>query len=55
MLARHQARGARLAARPEAPEHAAPLLFADVPAEYRAGREGCALFDASDRGREACA
>jgi|SRR5688572_3760208 len=51
LLASHQARGARLAARPEAPEHAAPLLFGDVPAEYRAGRERCALLDASDRGR----
>ena len=47
----HLAAGARLAARPEAPEHAAPLFFGDVPAEYRAGREGAALLDASDRGR----
>jgi folate-binding protein YgfZ len=51
LLDAHQARGARLAARPEAPENAAPLLFRDVPAEYRAGRGGCALFDTSDRGR----
>jgi folate-binding protein YgfZ len=41
----------RLAARPEAPDLAAPLTFGDVPAEYRAAREGCALFDATDRGR----
>jgi folate-binding protein YgfZ len=51
LLARHQAHGARLAARPEAPEFTAPLVFAGVPGEYRAGREGCALFDACDRGR----
>jgi len=50
LLELHQARGVRLAARPEAPALAAPLLFGDVPAEYRAGREGCALLDASDRG-----
>lgn len=51
LLAAHLAHGARLAARPEAPELSAPLLFGDVPAEYRAARAGCALFDASDRGR----
>lgn len=44
-------RGARVAARPEAPSLDAPLTFGDVPAEYRAGREGAALFDATDRGR----
>src|SRR5262249_3413569 len=26
------------------------LTFGDVPAEYRAGIEGCVLFDATDRG-----
>jgi glycine cleavage system aminomethyltransferase T len=51
LLSRHEAAGARLAARPEAPDHVAPLLFAGVPEEYRAGREGCALLDTSDRGR----
>jgi len=51
LLERFQRAGVRLAARPEAPDCPAPLTFGDVPAEYRAGREGCALFDASDRGR----
>ena len=51
LLERHQAGGARLADRPEAPGFAAPLTFGDVPAEYFAGRSGCALLDASDRGR----
>jgi len=47
---RHLAAGARLGARPEAERLAAPLTFGDVPAEYAAAREGCALFDATDRG-----
>jgi len=40
-----------LADRPEAPGHASPLVFGEVPAEYEAGRTRCALLDASDRGR----
>lgn len=51
LLARHAARGARLAERPEAPGLDAPLTFGDVPAEYRAARSGAALFDTTDRGR----
>jgi folate-binding protein YgfZ len=51
LLELHRTRGVRLGARPESPEHATPLLFGDVPAEYRAGREGAALFDTTDRGR----
>jgi folate-binding protein YgfZ len=51
LLSFHLARGTRLAARPEAPDCTTPLTFGDVPREYRAGREGCALFDAADRGR----
>lgn len=44
---RHEAAGARLL--PEGV--AAPLLtYGDVPAEYRAAREGAALFDEADRG-----
>jgi folate-binding protein YgfZ len=43
--------GARMGARPEAPELDAVLTFGDVPAEYQAGRQGCVLFDASDRAR----
>ena len=43
----HRAAGARFAG--DAP--GAPLLtYGDVPAEYAAGVEGCALFDATDRG-----
>jgi folate-binding protein YgfZ len=42
----HRAAGARLS-----PGDAPALLtYGDVPGEYRAAREGCALFDASDRG-----
>ncbi len=51
LLDRHLSAGARLAERPEAPGTATPLLFGDVPGEYAAAREGCALFDVSDRGR----
>jgi folate-binding protein YgfZ len=51
LLAHHVARGVRLADRPEAPGFATPLAFGDVPAEYRAARAGCGLFDVSDRGR----
>jgi folate-binding protein YgfZ len=51
LLELHRQRGARLAARPEAPGCTAPLAFGDVPAEYRSAREGCALHDATDRGR----
>lgn len=43
-------RGFRTAPRPEAPELEALLTGGDVPAEYAAAREGCALFDATDRG-----
>ena len=50
LLARHLQRGARLAERPEAPGHDAPLSFGDVPAEYAAARTACALFDQGDRG-----
>ncbi|MEM7310584.1 MAG: glycine cleavage T C-terminal barrel domain-containing protein [Planctomycetota bacterium] len=46
----HLSAGARLGDRPEAPGHSAPLTFGDVPAEWRAGAEGCALFDAADLG-----
>ncbi|QDU66928.1 YgfZ/GcvT domain-containing protein [Engelhardtia mirabilis] len=43
----HRAAGARFAG--EAP--GSPLLtYGDVPAEYKAGVEGCALFDATGRG-----
>jgi folate-binding protein YgfZ len=51
LLALFRARGVRLAERPEAPGFDAALAFGDVPAEYRAARAGCALIDASDRGR----
>lgn len=40
------AAGARLSG-----DGATILTFGDVPAEYRAGSEGCALFDATVRGR----
>jgi aminomethyltransferase len=43
--------GVHMAERPEAPGYASPLAFGDVPAEYAAARAGCALLDASDRGR----
>jgi len=42
----HAARGAVLGAGPDA----APLTFGDVPGEYAAGRERCALFDQTGRG-----
>lgn len=43
----HRAHGALL--RPQ--EEPAPLLtYGDVPAEYRTAREGCVLFDETDRG-----
>jgi folate-binding protein YgfZ len=47
LLHEHQSAGARLQA------GSAPrvLTYGDVPAEYRAAQEGCALFDESDRGR----
>lgn len=41
----HAAAGAILRA-----EDARPLTFGDVPAEYAAALEGCALFDQTDRG-----
>jgi len=44
-------RGARAAARPEAPGFDAPLSFGDVPLEYQAGIRGACLFDETDRGR----
>ena len=44
----HAAAGARLRAGTGTP---VPLSFGDVPAEYRAGIEGSALFDETDRGR----
>jgi folate-binding protein YgfZ len=43
-------RGVRTAPRPEAPAHSSLLTAGDVPAEYGAAREGCVLFDATDRG-----
>ena len=47
----HRAAGARLT-----PGDAPALLtYGDVPTEYRAAREGCAVFDATDRGRVAAA
>lgn len=48
LLERHERAGARLGG-PD-PQRPAPLTFGDVPAEYAAGVEGCALFDQSDRG-----
>ena len=51
LIRQHEAAGARLGARPEAPALAAPLTYGDVPAEYAAAREGCVVFDATDRGR----
>ena len=44
----HQAAGARLRSGTGSP---VPLTFGNVPKEYRAGVEGCALFDETDRGR----
>lgn len=43
----HEQAGARLTP-PGAPHRL--LTYGDVPAEYRAAREGCALFDQTDRG-----
>jgi len=48
LLSLHEAAGARLRAGEVPPS---PLTFGDVPGEYRAGLEGCALFDDTDRGR----
>jgi len=47
LLHEHQSAGARLQ------PGAAPrvLTYGDVPGEYRAAQEGCALFDETDRGR----
>jgi folate-binding protein YgfZ len=45
LIAVHEAAGAMLAGDPPA-----AVTFGDVPAEYRAGVEGAALFDASERG-----
>lgn len=50
LLPRHEARGARLADQPQGP---VALTFGNVPAEYRAGVEGAALLDDTDRGRVA--
>jgi len=51
LLERHEARGARLAPRPEAPAIEAPLTFGDVPGEYAAAMSACAVFDETSRGR----
>ena len=58
ILAREHAQaGARMAAGPVGAQgpngtgSAVVLTFGDVPSEYRAAREGCALFDATDRGQ----
>lgn len=48
---RHEAAGARLAARPEAPASVAALTYGDVPAEYRAALEACVVLDETARGR----
>ncbi len=50
LLDRYRRLGVRLGARPEAPDFPSPLGFGDIPAEYAAAREGCALFDQTDRG-----
>ena len=47
LLSLHESAGARLQPEP-APR---VLTYGDVPAEYRAATEGCALFDETDRGR----
>jgi len=47
LLHDHQTAGARL--QPGEPPRV--LTYGDVPAEYRAAQEGCALFDETDRGR----
>ena len=46
MSEQHAASGAVLSAGPDA----APLTFGDVPGEYAAARERCALFDQTGRG-----
>ncbi len=47
LLPLHRAAGARLTA----PDQGSRLLtYGDVPAEYAAAMEGCALFDATERG-----
>jgi len=51
LLPRHQALGAPLAPRPEAPSIEAPLTFGDVPGEYAAATRACAVFDETARGR----
>lgn len=51
LLSRLAAAGARIGARPEAPDLDAVLTFGDVPSEYAAARERCVLFDATDRGK----
>ena len=43
LIERHRSAGARIAG-------SRPLTFGDVPGEYRAGREGVLLLDASERG-----
>ena len=48
LLSLHEAAGARLRT---GGGPATPLTFGDVPGEYRAGLEGCAVFDETDRGR----
>ncbi len=50
LLALHEQAGARLAPRPEAPDTTSVLTFGDVPAEYRAAQEACALLDDTDGG-----
>ncbi|MBK7645225.1 MAG: aminomethyl transferase family protein [Planctomycetes bacterium] len=47
LLHEHQTAGARL----QPGEPARLLTYGDVPAEYHAAQEGCALFDETDRGR----
>ncbi len=47
LLQDHQTAGARL----QSGEPPRVLTYGDVPAEYRAAQEGCALFDETDRGR----
>src|SRR5687767_6669122 len=46
LLERHRAAGAQIVPGPEP----FVITFGDVPAEYRAGCEGAALFDRTDRG-----
>ncbi len=51
LLDHHQAAGARIVPRPEAPTNSSVLTYGDVPAEYRAGVDGALLLDVCDRGR----